>query len=91
MQSEFFLLLYLECFLLAYHLVIVMISNIEKGFINLLNCCVLQLAISMASSSDEGVSTTVYLAILKGLERLLLTDVLTSQDAEIIVKLSVDR
>jgi len=45
----------------------------------------------MASSSDEGVSTTVYLAILKGLERLLLTDVLTSQDAEIIVKLSVDR
>ena len=68
-----------------------MISNIEKGFINLLNLCVLQLAISMASSSDEGVSTTVYLAILKGLERLLLTDVLTSQDAEIIVKLSVDR
>ncbi|XP_053407184.1 huntingtin-like isoform X2 [Mercenaria mercenaria] len=52
---------------------------------------ILQLAISMASSSEEGVSTTVYLAILKGLERLLLTDVLTSQDAEVIVKLSVDR
>ncbi|KAL4231691.1 hypothetical protein ACF0H5_009269 [Mactra antiquata] len=50
----------------------------------------LQLAINMASSNEDCISTTVYLAILKGLERLLLTDVLTMQDAELIVKLSVD-
>ncbi|WAR21216.1 HD-like protein [Mya arenaria] len=52
---------------------------------------ILQLAITMASSNEESITTTVYLAILKGLERLLLTDVLTSQDADLIVKLSVDR
>ncbi|XP_052771519.1 huntingtin-like isoform X2 [Mya arenaria] len=51
---------------------------------------ILQLAITMASSNEESITTTVYLAILKGLERLLLTDVLTSQDADLIVKLSVD-
>ena len=45
----------------------------------------------MASSSEDSVSTSVYLTILKGLERLLLTDVLLPSDAEMIVKLSVDR
>ncbi|XP_061171379.1 huntingtin-like isoform X1 [Saccostrea echinata] len=52
---------------------------------------VLQLAVSTASGNEESVSTPVYLAILKGLERLLLTDVLSQQDAEAIVKLGVDR
>ncbi|KAK3589444.1 hypothetical protein CHS0354_020780 [Potamilus streckersoni] len=52
---------------------------------------ILQLAVSTASSSEDSVSTGLYLAILKGLERLLLTDVLSAQDAEAIVKLSVDR
>lgn len=51
----------------------------------------LQLAVSTASGNEESVSTPVYLAILKGLERLLLTDVLSQQDAEAIVKLGVDR
>ena len=45
----------------------------------------------MASSSEDSVSSVVYVTVLKGLERLLLTDVLTAQDADIIVKLSVDR
>ncbi|KAL3864910.1 hypothetical protein ACJMK2_006556 [Sinanodonta woodiana] len=49
------------------------------------------LAVSTASSSEDSVSTGLYLAILKGLERLLLTDVLSAQDADAIVKLSVDR
>ncbi|XP_056004424.1 huntingtin-like isoform X2 [Ostrea edulis] len=52
---------------------------------------ILQLAVSTASGNEESVSTPVYLAILKGLERLLLTDVLSQQDAEAIVKLGVDR
>ena len=50
-----------------------------------------QLAVSTASSSEDSISSVVYVTILKGLERLLLTDVLTPQDAEVIVKLSVDR
>ncbi|KAH3787333.1 hypothetical protein DPMN_165455 [Dreissena polymorpha] len=49
-----------------------------------------KLSVLVSSSSEESVSTAVYLAIFKGLERLLLTDVLTAQDAEVIVKLSVD-
>ena len=44
-----------------------------------------------ASGNEESVSTAVYLAILKGLERLLLTDVLSQQDSEVIMKLGVDR
>ncbi|XP_033756060.1 huntingtin-like [Pecten maximus] len=52
---------------------------------------VLQLAVITASGSEDSVSTAVYLAILKGLERLLLTDVLSKQDAEAIIKLGVDR
>nr|XP_022340193.1 huntingtin-like isoform X2 [Crassostrea virginica] len=52
---------------------------------------ILQLAVSTASGNEESVTTPVYLAILKGLERLLLTDVLSMQDSEAIVKLGVDR
>ena len=51
----------------------------------------LQLAVLTASGNEDSVSTTVYLAILKALERLLLTDVLSKQDAEAIIKLAVDR
>ena len=46
---------------------------------------------SAASSSEDSISSVVYVTILKGLERLLLTDILSAQDAEVIVKLSVDR
>ena len=49
------------------------------------------MAISSASGNEESVSTPVYLAIMKGLERLLLADVLTTSDADAIMKLSVDR
>lgn len=52
---------------------------------------ILQLAVSTASGNEESVTTPVYLAILKGLERLLLTDVLSQQDSDAIVKLGVDR
>ena len=55
------------------------------------NILIFQLAVAMASSSEDSVSSVVYVTVLKGLERLLLTDVLTAQDADIIVKLSVDR
>uniref|UniRef100_K1RTC1 Huntingtin n=1 Tax=Magallana gigas TaxID=29159 RepID=K1RTC1_MAGGI len=48
---------------------------------------ILQLAVSTASGNEESVTTPVYLAILKGLERLLLTDVLSQQDSDAIVKL----
>ncbi|CAG2221231.1 HD [Mytilus edulis] len=48
-------------------------------------------AVTTASGNEESVSTAVYLAILKGLERLLLTDVLSQQDSEVIMKLGVDR
>jgi len=50
-----------------------------------------QFAVTTASGNEESVSTAVYLAILKGLERLLLTDVLSQQDSEVIMKLGVDR
>ncbi|CAG2238747.1 HD [Mytilus edulis] len=52
---------------------------------------ILQFAVTTASGNEESVSTAVYLAILKGLERLLLTDVLSQQDSEVIMKLGVDR
>lgn len=52
---------------------------------------ILQLAVTTASGNEDSVSTPTYLTILKGLERLLLTDVLSQQDAEAIIKLAVDR
>lgn len=57
----------------------------------LYTCILIQLAVSTASGNEESVTTPVYLAILKGLERLLLTDVLSQQDSDAIVKLGVDR
>lgn len=52
---------------------------------------ILQLAVNAASSNEESTCISVYLSILRGLERLLLTDVLSKADAETIIKLSVDR
>ncbi|XP_074640755.1 huntingtin-like [Tubulanus polymorphus] len=52
---------------------------------------VLQYAISAASSSDENLPLCLYLALMRGLERLLLSDVLGIQDADTLIKLSVDR
>ena len=50
-----------------------------------------QLAVSTASGPEEMTPLAIYLAILRGLERLLLADVLPQQDSETLVKLSVDR
>ncbi|XP_076466851.1 LOW QUALITY PROTEIN: huntingtin-like [Babylonia areolata] len=51
----------------------------------------MQLVTSTASGSEESVSTAVFLTIMKGTERLLLTDVLSRTDTEAIIKLSMDR
>ncbi|XP_071090376.1 huntingtin-like isoform X1 [Haliotis cracherodii] len=51
----------------------------------------LTLAVSTASGSEDSVSTAVFLTIMKGTERLLLTDVLSRGDMETIMKLSMDR
>ena len=53
--------------------------------------CLLQLVTSTASGSEESVSTAVFLAIMKGTERLLLADVLSRTDTEAVIKLSMDR
>ncbi|XP_029645621.1 huntingtin isoform X2 [Octopus sinensis] len=52
---------------------------------------ILQLAVNAASSNEESTCVSVYLAILRGLERLLLTATLSKPDAETIIKLSMDR
>lgn len=66
-------------------------NECKKIFTFLYTCILIQLAVSTASGNEESVTTPVYLAILKGLERLLLTDVLSQQDSDTIVKLGVDR
>lgn len=66
-------------------------NECKKNLTFLYTCILIQLAVSTASGNEESVTTPVYLAILKGLERLLLTDVLSQQDSDAIVKLGVDR
>ncbi|XP_055860312.1 huntingtin-like [Biomphalaria glabrata] len=51
----------------------------------------LQLVVQTASGNEENVSTSVFLTVMKGTERLLLTDVLSQSDTELIIKLSMDR
>lgn len=45
----------------------------------------------MLSGSEEATPSTVYHCVLRGLERLLLSEQLSRLDAESLVKLSVDR
>ena len=45
----------------------------------------------MLSGSEESTPSTVYHCVLRGLERLLLSEQLSRLDAESLVKLSVDR
>ncbi|ESO95031.1 hypothetical protein LOTGIDRAFT_160793 [Lottia gigantea] len=52
---------------------------------------IMQLVVSTASYNEDSVSTSVFLTLMKGLERLLLADVLSKTDIESIVKLSLDR
>lgn len=50
-----------------------------------------QLCGVMLSGSEESTPSTVYHCVLRGLERLLLSEQLSRLDAESLVKLSVDR
>ncbi|XP_005093645.2 huntingtin [Aplysia californica] len=52
---------------------------------------IMPLVVQTASGTEETVSTAVFLVVMKGTERLLLTDVLTQTDTETIIKLSMDR
>lgn len=45
----------------------------------------------MLSGSEEATPSVVYHCVLRGLERLLLSEQLSRPDAESLVKLSVDR
>ncbi|XP_053779195.1 huntingtin isoform X3 [Desmodus rotundus] len=52
---------------------------------------VIQMCGVMLSGSEESTPSTVYHCVLRGLERLLLSEQLSRLDAESLVKLSVDR
>ncbi|XP_064630020.1 huntingtin-like [Lineus longissimus] len=52
---------------------------------------ILQYAFTTASGSEESTPLSIYMTVLRGLERLLLADSLTAQDADTLIKLSVDR
>uniref|UniRef100_A0A8C3YS16 Huntingtin n=1 Tax=Catagonus wagneri TaxID=51154 RepID=A0A8C3YS16_9CETA len=52
---------------------------------------VIQMCAVMLSGSEESTPSTVYHCVLRGLERLLLSEQLSRLDAESLVKLSVDR
>ncbi|KAG1678706.1 Huntingtin [Nymphon striatum] len=52
---------------------------------------IFQLAVQIVNSHDDSVQYPVYLSIVQGLERLLLTDSLTSKDLDVLLKLSKER
>ncbi|XP_038046111.1 huntingtin-like [Patiria miniata] len=52
---------------------------------------ILHSCISMASVSDGATSPAVYQAIMRGLERLLISGVLSLQETEVLTKLSMDK
>ncbi|KAG8508650.1 LOW QUALITY PROTEIN: Huntingtin [Galemys pyrenaicus] len=52
---------------------------------------VIQMCGAMLSASEEATPSVVYHCVLRGLERLLLSEQLSRLDAESLVKLSVDR
>uniref|UniRef100_A0A6I8NFD9 Huntingtin n=1 Tax=Ornithorhynchus anatinus TaxID=9258 RepID=A0A6I8NFD9_ORNAN len=52
---------------------------------------IIQLCGAMVSGSDESTPSMIYHCVLRGLERLLLSEQLSRLDAEALVKLSVDR
>lgn len=52
---------------------------------------VIQMATCTVSASEESTPLPVYLAVLRGLERLLLVGVLSKSDADTLIKLSIDR
>lgn len=50
-----------------------------------------QMCIIMVSGNDESTPSIIYHCVLRGLERLLLSEQLSRLDSESLVKLSVDR
>lgn len=52
---------------------------------------VLQLCGVMVSASEDSTPSIIYHCVLRGLERLLLSEQLSRVDGEALVKLSVDR
>lgn len=50
-----------------------------------------QVAVRLASSNEESTPLAVYHAIMKGLERLVVSFALSSTESDSLVKLSVDR
>lgn len=52
---------------------------------------VLQLCGVMVSASEDSTPSVIYHCVLRGLERLLLSEQLSRVDGEALVKLSVDR
>uniref|UniRef100_A0A9J8APY8 Huntingtin n=1 Tax=Cyprinus carpio carpio TaxID=630221 RepID=A0A9J8APY8_CYPCA len=55
------------------------------------NAGIIQLCCMMLSASEEATPSIIYHCILRGLERLLLSEQLSRVDAETLVKLSVER
>ncbi|GFT39474.1 huntingtin [Nephila pilipes] len=50
-----------------------------------------QICLNVCGSSEECVSSAVYLTVLHGLERLLVAEILTGKEANVLLKLTVDR
>ncbi|XP_077102661.1 huntingtin isoform X8 [Siphateles boraxobius] len=55
------------------------------------NAGIIQLCCMMLSASEEATPSIIYHCVLRGMERLLLSEQLSRMDAETLVKLSVDR
>ena len=55
------------------------------------NLIFFQTVITMASSGDEDIPLHLYHAIIRGLERLVVSFSLSREDSDFLVKFSVDR
>ncbi|XP_052401425.1 huntingtin isoform X2 [Carassius gibelio] len=55
------------------------------------NAGIIQICCMMLSASEEATPSIIYHCVLRGLERLLLSEQLSRMDAETLVKLSVER
>ena len=63
-----------------------LVLTVSIGFISVFQTCV-----SSLQGSDSLTSLPVYQEVVTGLERLVLSDVLTHQDMEAVIKLAVER
>ncbi|CAL1269720.1 unnamed protein product [Larinioides sclopetarius] len=50
-----------------------------------------QICLNVCGNSEESVSSAVYLTVLHGLERLLVAEILTGKEANVLLKLTVER